>query len=237
MMFKKGKQSASEKSDALNPSSSGEGKLGIDEAELAGLLARAGWYREQFRNSWKLIFGLCALLAISVIGNLTQLATRERPQNYAVTPDLRVIPLTPLTEASLSPEAVRQWATRLVGQAYGLNYQDYRQQLANLKQDFTETGYEGFMQSLERSKLLDLIVSENYVVSAVVRETPTIVKSGKLKGGYAWRISVPVVVTYRNGAGATTQDLVVTLLAVRVAESRNMTGIAVQNFIASRASR
>jgi len=234
MIFNKNKQKGS---DEPKGSTGGAMKIGSDEAEIAGLLARAGWYRDQFRNSWKLIFGLCALLAISVIGNLTQLAMRERPQNYAVTPDLRVIPLTPLTEASLSPEAVRQWATRLVGQAYGLNYQDYRQQLANLKQEFTESGYEGFMQSLERSKLIELIVSENYVVSAVVKETPTIVKSGKLKGGYAWRISVPVVVTYRNGAGATTQDLVVTLLAVRVAESRNMTGIAVQNFIAGRSSR
>lgn len=212
----------------------GPGRSETSHEVIVAMMNRAAWEHSQFGKAWRVIFALLALLGISLVFNAVQFLTREKPQNYAITPDLRVMPLTPVSEEMLSPESVRQWATRVVPSAYALDYRNHKQQLASLEPHFTPEGYKGFLESIARSKLVDTIKEKNYVVSAVVREVPTIIGTTKLKGAFAWKISAPILVTYQSGANAVTQNLVVTLVAVRVPQTRNNAGIAIQNFIAAR---
>lgn len=231
---------SAKKGKAAQPTATPSGQHDSDHATdpvdaIVHAFERTEWYRDSYRKSWYTNWAVTGLLGLSILLNFTQFTSRERPQNYAVTQDLRIIPLTPLSEELLNPASVTQWAARVVSQCYSLDFRNYREQLASREPDFTKEGYLGFLESLKRANLIETIREQDYVVSAVVTATPTITGTGKFKGAFAWRISVPLLVTFQTGANTNTMNLVVNLVAVRVPETRNGVGIAINNFVAQRA--
>lgn len=210
-------------------------KPGVPTAgdQLKAQYVRSDWYRDQFRNAWKIIYALVVLLLI-LAGTIAVMFMRwPEPVAYGLTPDLRAIPLQPLSE-ELPAEDVRQWAAKMVVKAYTLDYAHFKDQLNNLEPDFTPDGYEGFLEGLKRSNLQDQITLQSYVVTGVVTAVPSIIRKGLQNGVYAWVIKVPMKVTYQSGPTSNTQNLTVTLIANRVLLTQNPSGIAVKNLLSAR---
>lgn len=196
---------------------------------------RNEYYRDQFRKAWSMIFVMSGILFFSVMLNIIQFSKRETPLPIAVTPDGRVFAITPLSlDSPLGPNGVAQWAARVVPSLYKLNFTDYREQLGDLEKIFTKSGYKGYIAAIERMQMVDLIKNNNYLVHAAPREAPQVVKTGELNGAKMWEVRAPIIVTFDNGTNPTTQTLVVTAWIVRVPESENPLGLAIQSFSAAR---
>lgn len=199
------------------------------------VLVRNDYYRDQYRKAWTMKFVLIGVLCCSMLMNFFQFINVERPLPIAVTPDGRVFAITPLNlDAPLGPNGVAQWSARVLPSLYKLNFTDYREQIGELETMFTPAGYKGYNAALERMQMVELIKNNNYLVHAAPREAPQVVKTGELNGAKMWEVRAPIIVTFDNGTNPATQNLVVTAWIVRVPESANPLGLAIQSFSASR---
>ena len=137
----------------------------------------------------------------------------------------------------MTPAGIKAWAATLISTAYGFDFKRYREQLGQLEGSFTKAGYESYLTALSDTGLLQSVVDNRYLVSAVVQESPVITASGvNSKGKYTWVVEAPVLVTYESATDKQTQLLNMRIRLTRVYEIENPLGIAADQFIASRAN-
>lgn len=178
---------------------------------------------------------LVAVLALSAA--VTGLVLRDRPVDraFAATPDGRVIELTPLDEPVMSQAALRSWVVTAVTEAFTLGYHDYRRRLGQVREHFTDDGYDGYTEQLERSLLLERIVEYRQVTSAVARGAPVITSANIWRGRAVWTLEIPLLVTFHAGNRQETENLLVSTLVMRVNREERPAGIGIQQIVAERA--
>ncbi len=203
------------------------------EEALEYINTRSQFYSDNYKKILLALVALMAVLVVTVLILFAVLAHRPQPKYFAVTPSGQVTPMVALSEPNLSPSAVIQWASDAVRAAYSYNFVNYRQELEAASQYFTPDGWARFVEQLKASNNITAITSKKLVVSAVVNGAPVIVWDGKLADGrYAWRIQLPLQVTYEGASGEPTQQgLVVALLVVRVEPVYSARGLAISQFI------
>lgn len=195
---------------------------------------RNDWYRDQYRtNSSALRMAAIALLfSVGINVLLGWAVIHKRPVYFAATNDGRILPLVPLSRPAMNDRRVVTWATDVAISAYSFDFLNWRKVLSGLSQDFTRDGYSSFIGSLKASGNLDLVLKNRMVTSAVPAAAGVVVAKGKLGGIYAWKIQVPVLVTYQAAKSSVSQNLVVTLLVVRRSVLSHPKGLAVSQFLA-----
>ena len=213
-------------------------QLGGDSNSAAGhIVMRNEWYRDMSRR----LASICLILLISLIGTgiyaFNAVAKPVETRYFAISPDGKLTKLTALKKAALTPAGIKAWAATLISTAYGFDFKRYREQLGQLEGSFTKAGYESYLTALSDTGLLQSVVDNRYLVSAVVQESPVITASGvNSKGKYTWVVEAPVLVTYESATDKPTQLLNMRIRLTRVYEIENPLGIAADQFIASRAN-
>lgn len=206
-----------------------------DEAlELVRL--RNNFYRDNYR---RIILALLVLLIVDVVlvGMVFyQIANRPDPKYFATSSDGRITPLYPLDEPMIAPSELLQWAHRSAIAAYTYNFVNYREAFQNLQNDFTGDGWQWFQQALQGARTLETVIAKKLVVSAVATGTPVILEQGVVGGRYAWKVQMPLLVTYQSPNEQTQQPVTVAMIISRVPTVDMPKGIAVVSFIASTAS-
>ena len=233
-MFGGFKKKGSKGSPAPSPSSGSMKEPPSREGGAQMVSLRNDWYRDQYRtNSSALRMAAIALLVSVGINVLLGWAViHKRPVYFAATNDGRILPLVPLSRPAMNDRRVVSWATDVAISAYSYDFINWRKVLSGLSQDFTREGYSSFIGSLKASGNLDLVLKNRMVTSAVPAAAGVVVAKGKLGGIYAWKIQVPVLVTYQAAKSSVSQNLVVTLLVVRRSVLSHPKGLAVSQFLA-----
>lgn len=172
--------------------------------------------------------GICAL---SLLGNAYQYLKAPESRYFYVDREGRVIPAAPLNIPYVSQDFILNWASKAVAKSFTLNSRDYREQLTEIKEYFTDAGYEEFTRSLQDSKQLEFILSKALVVGAVPMSVPVIENEAILQGSYAWRVSVPVRVTYSAGKESSDKLFRVVIVIVRRPTHENPYGIGINQYL------
>jgi intracellular multiplication protein IcmL len=194
---------------------------------------RNDYYRDQYRNMAGIgRYGTIALL-LSVFMNafLSYEILHRRPIYFATTRDGRIIPLVPLSRPEFSNRTVIEWATARAVDAYSYDFVNWRERLTGIAKDFTAVGYSSFVASLKTSGNLSLAIKEKRVVSAAPSGAGVLVAKGLLNGSYAWKVEVPIVVSYQVARNTVSQNVLVTLLIVRRSLVTHPSGMAIAQFI------
>lgn len=116
----------------------------------------------------------------------------------------------PATTA-IAPGLLLEWAQKAAVQSFNFNPIDIDTQVEKLKSCFTDQGWQGFHDALDKSGNLAAIKSQNLTVSSEVDGTPTVtpVKENQ------WKVSLPMHVVYQNDKEKLTQLLTMDLLISR----------------------
>lgn len=202
-----------------------------DALELVQL--RNNFYRDSHRKVM-----LCLLLAIATIillcGSLAYVVTHPpAPKYFATTIDGRIIPLIPLSEPNMPNSGVLLWANQAATAAFTYDFVNYRQALQSASNYFTAEGWRDFLSALTSSNNLNAVIVKKLVVSSAATGAPVILQQGLLNGNYAWRIQLPMVVTYQSASQVATQNVMVTMLVVRVSTLNSSRGIGIAQFVVS----
>lgn len=194
---------------------------------------RNDYYRDQYRNMAGLVrYGAIGLLLSVSMNAFLSYELIERPPTYfAATRSGRIIPLVPLSQPEYSNRTVIKWATARAVDAFSYDFVNWRERLTGIAKDFTTGGYNSFVASLKTSGNLSLVIKERRVVSAAPSGAGVLVAKGLLSGSYAWKVEVPIVVSYQVARNTVSQNVLVTLLIVRRSLVTHPSGMAIAQFL------
>jgi intracellular multiplication protein IcmL len=131
-----------------------------------------------------------ALVLLYLIKNPT------RPLFFATDNVGRLIHVVPINIPNMTFDEVVAWSTSAVESAFSMDYINYRSQLQDAEKYFTNYGWNNFMSTLTASNNLVALRNRQMVVMAKVVGQPTVDRQGLMGSGYAWKFTMPVLVTY-----------------------------------------
>lgn len=203
----------------------------IDDA-LETVRLRNNFYRDNYR---RVLLALLVTLLI-VFGELGviywQVTHIPTPKYFATGANGRITPLYALDQPNLAKSVVLQWANQAAVAAYTYNFVNYRKALQDTSKYFTPAGWNQFVNALQASNNLQAVQAKKLVVSAVATGAPIILQEGVLLGRYAWKIQMPLLVTYQSASTQVQQSLLITMLVTRVPTLNDPEGIGIDQFVA-----
>jgi intracellular multiplication protein IcmL len=206
------------------------GVMSSDSLELIRL--RNNFYRDNYRRVMGLLVVLSVALLILVATLIYIVLHRPEPKYYATTQAGRVLQLVPLNQPILNSAAIIDWASQVAASSYTYSFINYRQKIQKLEPYFTKNGWQSFLKGLQDSSTLTAMEANKLIVSAVVSGTPVVVNQAVLSGRYAWKVQVPVLVTFQSASEKYQNKYMITIVIVRDSTLQNARGIAIEQFYA-----
>lgn len=203
-----------------------------DEA-VATTLARHAYARERYELLLKTLYGLIAVLGLSLMLNVW-LALKPVEIKYFATDSLgQIRVLTALDRPIQSKGEVVNWTTKAITEAFTFGFSNYRETFEIAKLNFTDSGWRGFQQAIEARKILEDVTNNKYVASAALREAPVVTQEGIADGQrWGWKIEVPLLVTYESASAHSTASFLAEIVVVRRPESENPSGLGIAQIVA-----
>lgn len=196
---------------------------------MVGLRNR--FYRDSYRRVQFLLL-LSVLINVGLGGVLVYMIENPpQPRYFATSVNGRITPLYPLNKPNQSDSSVLQWANQAAIASYTYNYVNYREELQAASEFFTPRGWQQFLLALRDSNNLKAVVAKKLLVSAVATKAPIILRKGYVGGRYAWRISMPILVTYQSASEFSQQRSIVTMLITRISTLNSPRGIGIEQFV------
>ena len=210
---------------------SGQGK----NSKLRGLGAvglRFDFYREGFTAS----LTVSVILAIAVIAQMfliSHLANRPVERQYFTVDNMgRLVQQKALNAPYMTESALLQFASRAVTDAYTFDAENYRKVFNDLSQYFTPEGNTAFIASMQPQ--IKYVLDKTLISSAVAGGTPVLVDQGVSPNGvWAYKIKVPVIVTFRTQTESSTVRRLVTLIVVNRPTFETPYGVGISSFLAT----
>ncbi|MBA2652156.1 MAG: DotI/IcmL/TraM family protein [Tatlockia sp.] len=152
-------------------------------------------------------------------GTQTPATDTQAPTTETKTPAAEITPAQPLNcnyripaqTTRIEQTIVMKWAEKAAEQSFDFDYKTIDEQIAKLKACYTEQGWTGFNDALEKSGNLNAIRSQQLTVSPMVNGQAKITE---IKDNQ-WKVTVPMQVVYQNDKEKLTQPLTIDLLVGR----------------------
>lgn len=169
-------------------------------------------------------------IAILLIGIIYFMHVNRPTEKYfAMLSKNNLTEMQSLEQLNVSPKALLNWAMVAVTNAYTIDFLNYKNSLANTKEFFTENGYESFSNSLKASGRLQEIISNKLISSAVIVDSPIILKETSFPNNNSWEIQLPITITFQGASVETyKQWLIVTILVKSVPTDIAVNGIGIE---------
>jgi len=155
---------------------------------------------------------------------------RPKESYYAISKSNKTIRIEPIEEINVTPSSLLNWAMVAVTNAYTIDFLNYEKSLQQISEFFTKNGYQKFQQSMDVSGRLKDIIANKLIASAVVVDSPVILREGKMGDSYLWEIQMPIAIAYQGpSVQVYKQWLAVTLLVKKVSTAEAKKGIGIEN--------
>lgn len=209
-------------------------KKGADA--LRTVVTRNEFYRDGYRRSTKLAIAGLAAGAVSILVAGTLAFRQVEPRYFATTAAGTLTPMIPLDRPAMELQGIMSWATDCVVRIHTLDFVNYRTNLTAANRCFTPEGWKNYDRALAESRNLVALVEQKKVSTAVPESAPILKASGIAGGVMAWRLEIPILVTYQSASDRLQQRLVADVLLVRRPTTESPDGIGIQQLIERPAS-
>ena len=210
----------------------GAGSMPHRDEAVATHLARNAFARERYEFLLKTNFVTLAFLALSVVVNVFYGMREQRMEFFAVSPEGRVTPIQALDRPVQSIAQVRNWATEALLSSLTLSFANYKSQMNEYQLNFTDQGWRSYQEAMRNSKVIDTIIAQQLVTSAVATGAPVVKARGMSEGGrYGWQMEIPIVVTYESTSQKQQANYLIELTVVRRPESENPSGLGIAQIL------
>lgn len=203
------------------------------EGGLGHVVVRNEFYRDGYRSLLRLAI-LQGLIILGLIGGMYFVIHVHQPENryFATTEDGRLVPMVALNEPNMSAPALTSWVAQAATEVMTFGFNDYRRRLQESSRNFTRRGWESFTQALQKSRIIELVEANQQVVTAAPKGAPILESEGLVAGRYQWIIQLPLVISYQSGAKTRSDNLLVTVVVVRVPRLESPNGVGIEQWIA-----
>jgi intracellular multiplication protein IcmL len=210
----------------------GAGSMAHRDEAVATHIARNAFARERYEFLLKTNFVTLAFLALSLVVNVFYGMRETRMEFFAVSPDGRVTPIQALDRPVQSIAQVRNWATDALLSSLTLSFANYRKEMNEYQLNFTDQGWRSYQEALKGSNIIDTIISQQLVTSAVASGAPVLKSRGIADNGkWGWQLEIPVVVTYESTSQKQQANYLIQMTVVRRPESENPSGLGIAQIL------
>lgn len=196
------------------------------EEELRVVRLQAEFYRDGFL---KVLIAL--MLVLIAIGSLIALSlylyfTKPAPVYFSTDNEMRVVAPVPLDQPYLSDADLLQWVGRALPTSFTYDFLNYQHEQQDVVQYFTPKGLQNLVGQLNNYHLdFNSLRAGKLFVNATLSGAPFILNKGLLpEGKYAWRVQIPMNVSYSNGIE---RSLLIVALIVRIPTLDNLYGVGI----------
>lgn len=200
----------------------------------------SNYYRNNFHRAvaFLLVMMSLSVILIGILGYLYITTPHDPSKFYASNAHSgEVTELYPLSAPMLKPAKLLDWTTKTVTAAYTFNFANYRKVFENLKKSFTDNGWKDFNNMLKNSRILDEVINKELFLTIEIIGTPSILDEGIVDGHYAWRVRIPVSITYKSAdkvaAQERKQSFDINVIVIRVPDLDNPEQVAITNLSVS----
>jgi intracellular multiplication protein IcmL len=176
------------------------------------------------------ILGALVLQSCAVL----YMATRPPVNHYFITDTAgRIQAITPLDRPINSQTDLNNWVANSIVAAYTMDFANWRAELTAAQGNFTPSGWRGFRDALDTSGLLKSIIENKYVTSAVPTGAPVLLDEGLVQGRYAYRLQMPLLVSFQTSDGKTAaQNMKMNIVVERIPQTEDPRGLGIAQLIA-----
>lgn len=204
-----------------------------DTSTLGQVVIRNEFYRDGYRIALR-VAAVQSFIIIGLIGVMFYIVHVHQPENryFATTEDGRLIPMVQLSEPNLSTPALMSWVAQASTEVMTFGFNDYRRRLQEASRNFTRRGWESFTGALQRSRIIEMVEQNSQVVTAAPRGAPILQSEGVVSGQYQWVVQIPMVLTYQSGSKTRSDNLLITIVVVRVPRLESPNGVGIAQWVA-----
>ena len=203
------------------------------DAGLPGVVARNQFYQDNYYCTRLAVFLLLIVNFLLIFMIVYKYFNPPHPVYFPTTPDGRMIVAHALKDPLLSDDRVLQWSTDAVRKSFSLDYEHWRAQLQDASENFTPDGWRDFKESLKSTNNLKTLTQLKMVSDIQITGAPKSLERAVVSGHFAWKISMPLLLTYTSSNHADIKMLMnATVIVLRMPETDYPQGIALNNFIA-----
>lgn len=208
-----------------------------DTSGLGQVILRNEFYRDGYRLALRVAV-IQSFVIVGLIGAMFFVINVHQPENryFATTEDGRLIPMVPLSQPNLSRPALLSWVTQAATEVMTFGFNDYRRRLQESSRHFTGLGWQSFTKALQQSKTIDTLQANNQVITAAPRGAPVLQSEGVVNGQYQWIVEIPMTVSYESGAKKSNENMIMTVVIVRVSRLESPNGVGIAQWIAQAGS-
>lgn len=200
---------------------------------LGSVVIRNDFYKDGYRSILKLaVFQSIIILALILAMFFVIYVNQPENRYFATTEDGRLVPMTALDEPNLSTPALMSWVAQSATEVMTFGFNDYRRRLQEASRNFTRKGWESFTQALQRSRIIEMVETNQQVTTAAPAGAPVLQSEGLVNGRYQWQIQLPMIISYQSGAKTRSDNLMINLTVVRVPRLENPNGVGIEQWIA-----
>lgn len=205
----------------------------VPPAGLGAVVVRNEFYRDGYRTLLKVAL-LEAIVIVGLILAMIFLISKGKPEDryFATTNDGRLVPMVSLSEPNLSTPALMSWTAQASTEVMTFGFHDYKRRLQEASRNFTKVGWASFTTALERSRIMEMVEANQQVVTAAPASAPILISEGVVNGRYQWQVQLPMVITYQAGSLTRADNLILTLLIVRVSKLESPNGVGIEQWVA-----
>lgn len=202
-------------------------------SSLETVVLRNDFYRDGHRSLLRLAIIQCVAI-VGLIVAMFYIIHVHQPENryFATTEDGRLIPMVPLNQPNLSTPALMSWVAQSATEVMTFGFNDYKRRLQESSRNFTRRGWENFTQALQRSRIIDMVDTNQQVLTAAPQGAPILESEGVVQGRYQWTVQLPMILTYQSGSKTRSDAILVTLVVVRVPRLESPNGVGIEQWIA-----
>ena len=224
---------AKKKKNQEEPQADGAEAQQEDVSGLGTVVVRNEFYRDGYRSLLRLTF-IQGIVLLGLIGAMYYVIHVHQPENryFATTEDGRLVPMVPLNQPNLSTPALMSWVAQASTEVMTFGFNDYRRRLQEASRNFTRRGWESFTQALQKARIIEMVEANQQVVTAAPQGAPILDSEGLVAGRYQWIIQLPLVLTYQSGARTKSDNLLVSVVVVRVPRLESPNGVGIEQWIA-----
>ena len=191
------------------------------------------YYQRAYFHAIRIAFILACVLCLSVGANVVQALYQPKPVYFAADNELRLAPMTPLSEPDMSQGGLLTWVAESVSATFTYDFRNWKNQFDAVRDRYTKTAFSEMMESL-KSGSLAMVVEKRYVAGCVPTATPIISKEGVLDGVQTWIVKVPIIITYESSNGIENQQkLEAKMIVQRCKTSTNPRGVQITQLVTS----
>ena len=140
-----------------------------------------------------------------------------------------------LKEPVRTDGALRNWVVTAATEVFTLGHSDWEERLGDVRQYFSESGYEAFDKRFRASRFLEVLRREFQRASAVAQGAPVIVGVALVEGGRrAWVLEFPMLITFEAGRDQVRRRYVARVVVGRVPLEERLSGIGIESVTATR---